>query len=217
MNMLNSLLSLEQSVDHLLLGVPNLEEGIAWVEEKTGVQAILGGRHPGIGTHNALLSLGAKQYLEIIAPDPTQTTIAPHFAFVQLATEPRLLTWAAATTNIEEIAAKAKLAGFALNGPNAGSRTRPDGRTLSWKTLFLQHGLGLRIPFFIEWDNASLHPSEDSPSGCSLRSFIMESSQPTELRVMLKQLGIDADISYGDEPRMKVVLDTPKGIVAFDS
>lgn len=212
-----SLLSLEQSVDHLLLGVPNLEEGIAWVEEKTGVRAVFGGKHPGIGTHNALLSLGAKQYLEIIAPDPTQTTLAPHFAFVQLAAEPRLLTWAAATTDIEVVAAKARLAGFALNGPNAGSRTRPDGRTLSWKTLFLHHSLGLRIPFFIEWDAESLHPSEDSPSGCSLRAFEMESPQPTELRVMLKQLGIDANVSDGTEPVMKAVLDTPKGIVVFDS
>lgn len=209
------LLPAKDAVDHLLLGVPNLEEGIAWVAEKTGVKAAIGGRHPGLGTHNALLSLGHKQYLEIIAPDPTQTTLAPQFAFLQLATAPRLLTWAAATKDIHAIAAKAHAAGFELNGPNNGSRTRPDGTTLNWKTLFIKNDLSLQIPFFIEWDAASLHPSQDSPVGCTLQAFEMTSPQPEKLRAALKQLGINANVSRGSEARLYAILDSPKGSVTL--
>ena len=209
-----TLLPLEKAVDHLLLGVPNLEAGIAWVEAKTGVKAALGGRHPGLGTHNALLSLGNKQYLEIIAPDPTQTTLAPQFAFLQLASAPRLLTWAA-TTDIHAIAAQAHAAGFELNGPNPGSRARPDGTTLNWQTLFLKNDLSLLIPFFIEWDAASLHPSQDSPVGCTLQGFEIESPQPEKLRAALKQLGIDANVARGNEARLKAMIDAPKGSVAL--
>jgi Glyoxalase-like domain len=207
------LLPLKKAVDHLLLGVPNLEAGIAWVEERTGVKAAPGGRHPGLGTHNALLSLDHQQYLEIIAPDPTQPMIAPQFAFLQLAVEPRLLTWAAVTNNIAAIVARAQVAGFALDGPNAGSRARPDGAMLHWKTLFLATGLGLQIPFFIEWDAASLHPSQDSPTGCTLQSFEMTSPQPENLRAALQQIGLDGDVHRGAEARLQAVIASPNGSI----
>ena len=209
------LLPAKDAVDHLLLGVPNLEDGIAWVAEKTGVQAVYGGRHSGVGTHNALLSLGHRQYLEIIAPDATQTTLAPPFAFLQWATAPRLLTWAAATTDIHALAAQAHAAGFELNGPNAGSRTRPDGSALNWKTLFIKNDLSLQIPFFIEWDAASLHPSQDSPAGCTLQAFEMEAAQPEKLRAALKQLGLEANVHRGPEARLHAIFDSPKGSVTL--
>lgn len=211
--MLESLLPFGKALDHLLLGAPNLEEGMAWVTEKTGVNAAVGGRHPGLGTHNALLSLGDQQYLEIIAPDPTQTTLAPQFAFLQLATAPRLLTWAAATQDIHAIAAQAHAAGFELNGPNAGARTRPDGETLRWKTLFLKNDFSLLIPFFIQWDAMSRHPSQDSPTGCSLQSFSLEHPQPEKLRAAFSQLGIEATVIPGSEARLKAALASPQGLV----
>ena len=139
----------KDAIDHLLLGVPVLEDGIAWVAEKTGVQAVPGGRHPGLGTHNALLSLGQQQYLEIIAPDPTQISLAPQFAFLQFATTPRLLTWAARTNDIVALAARAHAANFELDGPRDGARARPDGTRLKWKTLFIKSELSLLMPFFI--------------------------------------------------------------------
>lgn len=209
------LLPLEKAVDHLLLGVPNLEAGIAWVEEKTGVKAALGGRHPGLGTHNALLSLGHQQYLEIIAPDPTQSMIAPQFAFLHQANEPRLWTWAAMTKDIDDVAARGHAAGFGLSGPNPGSRARLDGQMLHWKTLFLETGLGLQIPFFIEWDAASLHPSQDSPTGCALQSFGMTAPQPERLRAVLQQIGLDGDIQRDTQTRLQAVIDSPKGIVVL--
>ena len=85
--------------DHLLLGISDLDRGIDWIERHTGVQAIMGGVHPGLGTRNALLALGGAHYLEIIAPDPAQTVKHPQYQLSSL-TEPRLINFAVKTNDI---------------------------------------------------------------------------------------------------------------------
>src|SRR5215468_8255968 len=83
-------------LDHILLGCNDLERGITWVEERTGVKAGFGGVHPGRGTQNALLSLGERHYLEIIAPDRAQPdSKSARRSQLETLSEPRLVEWAA--------------------------------------------------------------------------------------------------------------------------
>src|SRR5437899_3259996 len=81
-------------LDHIILGCNDLDRGIDLVKEKTGVRATLGGVHLGRGTRNALLSLGERRYLEIIAPDSSQGQVV-HFPQILGMTEPRLIVCAA--------------------------------------------------------------------------------------------------------------------------
>ena len=210
------LVAARSAVDHLLLGVSDLDRGIAEIERMTGVKAVIGGSHPGVGTRNALISLGGKQYLEVIAPDPAQK--AYNFNIdVRTLNQPRLITWAAATIDINATARQAREGGHQIFGPRDGSRARPDGTLLKWKTLVVLNKFGLQgvepIPFFIEWAADSAHPSQDSPKGCALQAFEIEHPDPASLVGALKGLGIEAEVKQGSNVRLTATLQTPRGKV----
>jgi hypothetical protein len=213
---IEKLVPAKTAVDHLLLGAADLDQGVAWFEKLTGVKAVAGGVHPGAGTRNALVSLGGRRYLEIIAPDPAQT--AYNFQIdVRKFAEPRLITWAAATADLNAVAEKARARGHQLFGPRDGSRARPDGKMLRWKSLGVLGKLGQGsvdpIPFFIEWAADSLHPSQDSPKGCELQSFELEHPDPASVVETLKKLGIEAKVKPAKEARLRATLKTLKGKV----
>ncbi len=204
------------AVDHLVLGAADLDQGIAWVEKTTGVKAIFGGIHPGAGTRNALLSFGGRQYLEIIAPDPAQSQTIGRFGDLKSLSSPRLLTWAASTNDINAVAQKARAAGSEIDGPRDGSRARPDGKMLRWKTMSVKTELGGVIPFFIEWGAEVVHPSSDSPKGCRLTTLEFEHPEPQKVSEMLQKLGVEAKVKRGTEARLKAVITSPKGKVELN-
>ena len=205
-----------RAVDHLLLGAPDLDSGIAWVEKMTGVRAAAGGSHPGRGTRNALLSLGRQQYLEIIAPDPAQTTFTFPIDLRKLGT-PRLVNWAAVSTNVESLAKQAAAAGRQTMGPRDGSRVTLDGKTLEWRTLGVVHKLATDdvdpIPFFIEWGAGTVHPSRTAPGGCGLESLAIGHPNPAAVAATLKAFDIEGAVRQSDRARLVALLRTPKGKV----
>ncbi len=203
-------------LDHVLLGIDDLDRGIAFMEERTGVRAVFGGVHPGRGTRNALLRLGARRYLEIIAPDPKQSSLTayPHLREMH---EPRLLTWAVHTDDIGALAKKVTDAGFAIDGPTDGSRARPDGKILHWKSFRLKDDRGGLLPFFIEWSRDSVHPSVDAPPGCRLVHFAAASSDPRELRGVVARLGVGLEVGEAPKSQLRTRIAGAKGNAELSS
>ena len=199
-------------LDHVLLGTRSLEEGIAFIKDKIGVEALKGGKHPSIGTHNALISLGEKRYLEIIAPDPDAKLI-PAFDFLKNMQIPHLFTWAAHTENIEELAAVIKKSGYGNSGIKAGSRQRTDGKLLKWRTISVETGIKDLVPFFIEWDKDTVHPSIDSPGGCKIKAYEILYSDPEKLKVIFSNLGLKIPVIKNETSSLNLILETPKGEV----
>jgi Glyoxalase-like domain len=195
--------------DHILLGAPDLDVGIRWLEERTGVRAKFGGNHPGAGTRNALLSLGNGHYLEIIAPDPAQANV-PDVRGLRELSSPRIIQWAIHTEDI--IAAKnmVEAAGIKTVGPKPGSRQRPDGKLLRWQTLGIEQTTPL-VPFFIQWEAGSPHPSSDSPPLGTAKSLRFETPQPDELTRILHAAAVKTDIRKSSSPGIVLVVQTSRG------
>jgi catechol 2,3-dioxygenase-like lactoylglutathione lyase family enzyme len=203
-------------LDHILLGCSNLDTGIDFVEKHTGVRAAFGGVHPGRGTRNALLSLGEKHYLEIIAPDPQQSGAPDHYGLLKL-TEPRLVGWAAHPGDLNQFAARLRDAGIAFDGPNPGSRKRPDGRLLQWKTLNLKDDHAALLPFFIEWSADTVHPSADAPAGCRIVRFEIETPESEHLSKTVAILGLDVKIVKAKYAHLRATIAGPRGELALIS
>ena len=199
-------------LDHILIGSPDLDAGIKFVEESTGVRAAFGGVHPGAGTRNALLSLGTNRYLEIIAPDPAQPA-SDDARDLRKLEEPVIVGWAQHPGDIEAFAQRLKSEGVEVDGPNPGSRKRPDGRVLNWKTLALKDDAGGLFPFFIEWGAGTMHPSIDAPQGCSLELFEAFTREQilVQTRHRAGQLNLDLKISPGRGIYLHAIVAGPKG------
>jgi hypothetical protein len=210
----DKILPVPTDLDHILLGVNDLDRGIAWLEERSGVLAAFGGVHPGRGTRNALLSLGPR-YLEIIAPDPQQAGAAasrePWAARLNALKEPRIINWAAHTDDLAAIAQKAAAAGIAIENPREGSRARPDGKILHWKSFGLKEDFDGVLPFFIEWSTDSIHPSQDAPAGCTLQQFFVESPDAKDVRSVASKLGLNLDARPGKQPLLSARIACKKG------
>lgn len=198
-------------LDHILLGCNDLQHGIDFVQQHTGVRAAFGGVHPGRGTQNALLSLGTRRYLEIIAPDPRQSAADEHYSRLKTFKEPRLIGWAAHPGNLYVLASDLAKAGIATQGPTPGSRKRPDGTVLSWKTLALNDDAEGLLPFFIEWSAETMHPSEDAPTGCQLLRFELLTPDPAAMAKTTAKLMLSAAIAKGSSPQLHAVITGPKG------
>ena len=204
-------------IDHLLWGVPDLGEGIRDFALRSGVQAAIGGRHPGVGTHNALLDLEEGRYLEIIAPDPSQDRLSGLGLLLQDLKVPGLVTWAAQTNDIEKVTEDARAAGMTPGEISTMSRHRPDGTVLEWRLVQIgDHPWGPLVPFFIQW-LTSAHPSRDAPQGCRLTSFSLAHPDAVGLAATLSSLGLDVTVRAATEPALRAVIDSPRGTFNLDS
>jgi len=200
-------------VDHLLYGCPDLETGIADVERLTGVRPAYGGQHLGLGTHNALLSLGTRTYLEVIAPDPAQADLGVTLPYgIATLGAPSLRTWAAAPSAIDEAVSSARAAGVGFGDVSAHSRRAPDGSDVRWRMATppaAGDGPAL-VPFLIDW-GTSAHPASRAPAGVRLVELTLRARDPDHLEAVLHAIGVTVPIVRSDTTGIDAVLVGPSG------
>ena len=104
-----------------------------------------------------------------------------------------IATWAARVEDLDALAQRLASAGVPTTGPRRGSRRRPDGVLLEWRTLHVGDGLEPAIPFFIEWRlPPGSHPGETpathSAGRVRLKGLRFTSPDPGALEERLRAL-----------------------------
>jgi hypothetical protein len=197
-------------VDHLIYAVPELTAAVADMEDRLGVRAEAGGRHIGLGTHNALLALGPRTYLEIIAPDPGQPEPSLQRPFgVGDLTCGTLVGWALACDDIDRAVAEARSHGYDPGEVGDGQRVGPAGTMLRWRAARNPLTDDL-VPFLICWADAE-HPARSAPRGLSLKSLRIEHPDPLSLSPALLALGAEIEVTPAAGPALVAHLSGPTG------
>lgn len=201
------------AVDHLVYATPDLDGSVAQVEALFGVRASPGGKHMGLGTHNALIALGPDFYLEIIGPDPSQPRPERPRPFgIDTLPMARLVIWAVKAPDIEERVANARAAGYDPGNIVPLSRDTAQGVHLSWRlTMSATPTWGL-VPFLIDWGHTA-SPALAATQGCRLVALRGEHPNPAEAAASLRALDVELAVTIGPMVALIAAIETPKGLV----
>ena len=204
-------------IDHLVYATPDLDAAVEWMAAALGVRPTPGGRHPGLGTRNALLDLGSGAYLELIGIDDEAGAAAGGgrpFGLDCIA-GPRLAAWAARAVGIDQCVARARRFGYDPGPVQSMSRRRPDGTELHWRLTSPGLQAVELLPFLIEWADDAPHPSRTSATGCRLVSFTGAHPDPDAIEPMLRTLGLEFAVVPGPSAALRAVIEGPAGAVSL--
>ncbi|TAM60318.1 hypothetical protein EPN52_05470 [bacterium] len=153
--------------DHVAIAVPDLDAAVA-AYRGFGFDVRPGGRHPGLGTENAIIRFGLT-YVELLSVCDEQEALSS-------GESGRVL--------VEHLRRGGGLAGFVvagieINAQGAGlrklglqaellhmSRARPDGSSFAWRIVAPANVQWCRPwPFLIEWETTDAQRLEREPAG----------------------------------------------------
>jgi Glyoxalase-like domain len=197
-------------LDHFIYAGCDLDSMIAAFASLTGTTPAKGGRHPGLGTMNALASLGPDVYFELLAVDPSQSQEGNMGGRIAALAYPRLFAYMLKGRELESVRQALLEHGITADLFDA-SRNTLDGKTLRWRLLVPHDNpLGDFVPKCIDWLD-SVHPATTSVPGCTFESFEMGHPQADRLRSLLAALGAKLSVERADRPYFRLRIRTPNG------
>lgn len=172
--------------DHLVHQVQS-PENIRDFLYKHNIHTVNGGQHTMWGTYNTLSYFGLSYIEQIAVYDRTLFEEAAQQPYTLHNTFKRdnecfgFSRIALRTRNIEAEAERLRALGLEVYGPDACSRTRPDGSVVKWKLLhFGMKGQAFDFPFLIEWadeDSARMAQLKESGALKTSQTIKMDSVQ----------------------------------------
>src|SRR5260370_4571433 len=132
------------ALDHIIIGVKNLEQGKKTFGERLGWVASGGGIHPAGGTANRIIVIG-DTYLELITVrTPAE---AQQGMLDRLSKGEGYLNFVLASNDIDADSAALRGLGVPIIDPTPGQLRSPDGRSSGWPRLYSERpDLGQQHP-----------------------------------------------------------------------
>lgn len=206
-------------LDHLVVVAQTLESGARYIEQKLGVKPEAGGQHPGVGTHNLLMSIGGMSYLEIIAPDPSQSPPEKARPFgmddpaqrERVAVRPRLAHYIMRCSSLRE---SVKSLDYPLSTPTSMSRGK-----LAWELALSQFdnpGGVHPLPSLIDWGKHESPGSSLPASGASLQALHVSTAAANAKQLERLATEPRLKVSVHRSPMLAAEFQSPNGWAILD-
>ena len=206
-------------LDHIVVTASTLDAGAEYIRGALGVAPQAGGEHPKMGTHNRLLRLGERCYLEVIAVNPEAPVPRRRrwFDLDRRAVDarPALAAWVARTADIRSC--------IEASSENVGSIWQMSRGSLDWDIAFPDDGrlvLGGAAPLLIQWAS-DLHPAASlHDAGLVLRRLEISHPQPGRILALLESIGFEGPVRVlpgVNGMRLRAEIETPDGRRVLDS
>jgi len=198
-------------IDHVVLGSRDLDATADRYRRQHGLASVPGGRHAAWGTANRIVPLG-DDYVELLAVVDRDVAASSAFGtFLRdlTAEGDRWFTVCVADDDLDGTAARLGL------DVVRGSRLRPDGREISWRSAGLEDPKrDPWLPFFIEWQTADAHPGRmpaDRPVAATGISWVEMAGDEARLGEWLGGAELPIRMVGGESGVRAVGLSSPGG------
>ena len=201
-------------VDHIVFCVADLDEAIDHIKSLLGIRPVFGGYHKNKGTKNALLNLGNKCYLELLAIDDTNTDFkGDRWMGIDMLDGPKITRWSLKSNDLEKDSDILSQKSQNLSQIIEGSRETSSGKLLSWSMIAPYHSPEIEVlPFMTDWSKSDIHPADSLEEGCKLNKVYLFHPKPEEVMPFLSQLGVDIVVKEGDEMKIEIEIMSPNGV-----
>ena len=200
-------------IDHLVFATRDLASAVASFEAATGLRPEVGGAHVGLGTRNALVSLG-ESYLELIGPDPDQAApLGPRPFGIDDLDEPRFVAFAVradAGESIESLADQLLDAGYDPGAVVDMRRRTPDGVELSWRLTLPGTGPTPEGPYLIDWGETP-NPSATIAPRADIGELSVATPQHAVISALFAALGLSVRVASSERPALFASVSGPNG------
>ena len=200
-------------LDHVLYAARDLDAAADRFLDAHGLASVAGGAHAGWGTANRVVPLRDGTYVELIAvvdrAVASRTRLGRAIGDAVQAGD----AWFALCLSDDELdrtAARLRL------DVTEGSRRRPDGHVISWRSAGIEEPRRTAdLPFFIAWNPpADAHPSTTSvshPSGAHGIALVEISGDPDAFADWTGGARLPVTVSEGAPAMIAVTVTSPSG------
>ncbi|MDF1697614.1 MAG: VOC family protein [Saprospiraceae bacterium] len=205
---------MKRALDHIVYCVPNLEEGMEYIEALLGAKPTIGGRHLTKGTKNALLNLGNSCYLEILAADTENVEFkGQRWMGIDLITKPKITRWSLKSENLIGDSKVLEKYDPRISSISGGKRKTADGNSLSWEMILPASTPEIELmPFMTDWSSSSTHPTNDLPEMCTLKTIELTHPNPSKIHSFFDQLQTGLTIRKGGFEKICITIQSPNGL-----